>query len=647
MDRNSETTPAAGGRTRRDMLLGGAAFAAAAGLGAGPGAGQAMAQPAKPARPPHIVYILSDDQGWKDVGFQGSDIRTPNIDRLAEGGAKLGQFYVEPMCTPSRAAFLTGRYPMRYGLQTGVIPAGATYGLAQDEYLLPQALKAAGYRTAMVGKWHVGHGKPGMWPRQRGFDSFYGALVGEIDHFKHSSHGVRDWYRDNKVVKEEGYDTTLFGQEAAKIIAGHDKARPLFLYLAFTAPHTPYQAPKAWLDKYAHIADPNRRAYAAQVSAMDDQIGRVVAALEKRGMRDDTLIVFHSDNGGTRSAMFTGDTPVKGEIPPDNAPLRNGKGTLYEGGTRAAAVMNWPGRIPAGKVDGLAHVVDMLPTLAGLAGAPLAKSKPLDGVDIWPLVTGKAPSPPDRDRLQRRALPRRGPPGRLEAAGRRPAAGAGRAVRPGEGPVGDHQPRRRQPRDRRPAAGADRRAGAGSRAAAAAERDGARHLWRAADHPRPRIRRIRLNRPPDAFPADREAPMRLIPIWTLAAALLPLAAAMAQQPIFYPSKGQSAEKQAQDEAACRSWATQQTGINPNAPAAPPPKQAGGRVRGAAAGATAAAITGNDAGKGAAVGAVAGGTAQRGARRQGARQASAQQQQAGATHARAVGACMEGRGYAVR
>ena len=371
-------------RTRRDVLLGGAAFAAAA-----------MAGPVAAADPPrpHIVYIISDDQGWKDVGYHGADIKTPHIDALAAGGARLGQFYVEPMCTPTRAAFLTGRYPLRYGLQTGVIPSGGLYGLAQDEWLLPQALKAAGYRTAMVGKWHLGHAKTEMWPRQRGFDSFYGALVGEIDHFKHESHGVTDWYRDNALVHEDGYDTTLFGAEAVRVIGGHDPKTPLFLYLAFTAPHTPYQAPQAYLDRYAHIADPQRRAYAAQITAMDDEIGKVLAALETRGMRDDTLVVYHTDNGGTRSAIFAGESAVKGELPPDNTPLRDGKGTLYEGGTRAAAVLHWPGRIPAGERAGLAHIVDMLPTLAALAGAPLDKSKPLDGLDIWPHVAGKAPSP--------------------------------------------------------------------------------------------------------------------------------------------------------------------------------------------------------------------------------------------------------------
>ncbi|WP_199554713.1 arylsulfatase [Sandaracinobacteroides hominis] len=339
---------------------------------------------------PNIVYILADDLGWADLGHRGSDIRTPNIDKLAREGAQLEDFYVQPMCTPTRAALMTGRYPLRYGLQTAVIPAGGTYGLATDEYLLPQALSDVGYKTALVGKWHLGHYDTDFWPRQRGFQHFYGALIGEIDHFKHSSLGVVDWYRDNERLIEEGYDTELFGNEAVKLIGAHDKAVPLFLYLAFTAPHTPYQAPEAELAKYAHIQDPQRRAFAAMITAMDTQIGRVVAELEKRGMRDNTLIVFHSDNGGTRSKMFVGQEAVEGELPADNGPYREGKGTLFEGGVRVGAIANWKGRIKPAKLGGISHITDMLPTLAGLAGASLKNSKPLDGKDIWPLIAGGA-----------------------------------------------------------------------------------------------------------------------------------------------------------------------------------------------------------------------------------------------------------------
>ena len=344
---------------------------------------------------PNIIYVLADDLGNADVGFQGSDIHTPHLDALASGGTIILHFYAMPMCTPTRAAIMTGRYPFRYGLQTGVIFSGHRYGLPTDEYLLPQALHDVGYYTAIIGKWHLGHGDKKYWPRQRGFDYQYGPMLGELDYFTHQQHGVTDWYRDNRVVKEPGYITTLLGNAAVKLIEKHDFKQPLFLYLAFTAPHTPYQAPQKYLDRYQSILDPNRRAYAAMISAMDDEVGRVLSALEKKKVRGNTLIIFHSDNGGTRDAMFSGEGKVQGELPPSNGSLRGGKGTLYEGGTRVPAFVNWPGHIPAGTLaDGPMHVVDMYPTLAGLAGASLAKTKqPFDGLDLWPALSTKSASP--------------------------------------------------------------------------------------------------------------------------------------------------------------------------------------------------------------------------------------------------------------
>jgi arylsulfatase B len=343
---------------------------------------------------PNIVYIVADDQGWKDVGYHGSDIKTPNIDALAHGGARLEQFYVQPMCTPTRAALMTGRYPFRYGLQTLVIPTPSKYGLPTDERLLPQALKEAGYQTVMVGKWHLGHADRKYWPRQRGFDYHYGAMVGEIDYFTHSSGKVLDWFRDDKPVKEDGYVTQLLGKDAVAQIMKHDPKTPLFLYLAFTAPHSPYQAPQEYVDKYKSIADPTRRAYAAMITCMDDEIGKVVAALEKKKMRENTLIVFMSDNGGNRLTMLAGDADVsKLKLPADNGPYRGGKGMVYEGGTRVIALANWPGHIKPEEVKGVIHVVDMFPTLAALAGASAKKSKPLDGLNVWPTISEGKPSP--------------------------------------------------------------------------------------------------------------------------------------------------------------------------------------------------------------------------------------------------------------
>jgi arylsulfatase B len=345
---------------------------------------------------PNIVYIVADDLGWKDVGFNGAtDIKTPNLDTLAKAGARLEQFYAQPMCTPTRAALLTGRYPNRYGLQTIVIPSVSTYGLATDEWLLPQALKEAGYQTAIIGKWHLGHGERKYWPKQRGFDYQYGPLIGELDYFTHEEHGVLDWYRDNKPVKEEGYTTNLLGDDAVKYINQSTASPPFFLYLAFNAPHTPYQAPQEYIDRYKNIEDPTRRTYAGMVTCLDDQVGRVVDALDKKKLRDNTLIIFQSDNGGTRNAMFSGVMAdmSKIKIPCDNGPYREGKGTLYEGGTRVCALANWPGHIPAGiAVNEMIHVVDMYPTLAKLAGASTAKCKPLDGLDAWATISqGKPP----------------------------------------------------------------------------------------------------------------------------------------------------------------------------------------------------------------------------------------------------------------
>ena len=342
---------------------------------------------------PNILYIVSDDLGWKDVGFHGAtDLKTPNLDKLAAEGARLEQFYVQSMCTPTRAALMTGRYPMRYGLQTLVIPSKGTYGLATDERLLPEALKEEGYETAMVGKWHLGHTDRKYWPRQRGFDYHYGAVIGEIDYFTHDSHGVLDWQRDNKPVKEEGYVTQLLGKDAVKVIDGHDPKTPLFLYLAFTAPHAPYQAPKEYLDRYKNIENEARRAYAGMVTCMDDEIGKVLGALDKKKMRENTLIVWHSDNGGTTDARLAGEGHTA-KPPCDNGSLNGGKGSNYEGGTRVPALANWPGHIkPGTEIKDLIHVVDMFPTLVKLGGGDLGQGKPLDGLDILPVLAEGKPT---------------------------------------------------------------------------------------------------------------------------------------------------------------------------------------------------------------------------------------------------------------
>ena len=219
-------------------------------------------------------------------------------------------------------------------------------------------------------------------------------MIGELDYFTHEEHGVLDWYRDNEPVREKGYTTQLIGNDAVKLIEGHDTSKPLYLYLAFNAPHTPYQAPQEYIDRYKNIEDPTRRTYAGMVTCLDDEIGRVVAALDKKGIRDNTLILFHSDNGGTKNAMFAGVMAdmSKVRIPCDNGPFRDGKGSLFEGGTRVCALANWPGHIKAQAVDGLIHAVDIYPTLAALANASTSKCKPLDGVNVWDTIAQGKPS---------------------------------------------------------------------------------------------------------------------------------------------------------------------------------------------------------------------------------------------------------------
>ncbi len=354
----------------------------------------AAAAPAAAADKPHIVYLMPDDLGWHDVGYLGKEIRTPNIDRIADGAVRLNQFYVQPHSSQTRAALLTGRYPFRYGFQTLSLLPTSTYGLPTEERTLAQALKDAGYRTALVGKWQLGHARPEFLPNRRGFDSFYGTLAGGIDHFtKQGPRGLVDWRRNDKPIKESGYATTQFGKEAASVIAGHDASKPLFLFVSFTAPAAPLQAPREFLDRNAHLRDETRRTYAAMVSAVDDAIGGILSALDKKGMSDDTIVVFHSDNGGAVVHKYaTGDGDVERGAA-DNSPYRDGKGSLYEGGVRVPALLKWPKGVDGGVTTALMHVTDMYPTLLSLAGASLEQRKLLDGVNQWPAIKDHKLSP--------------------------------------------------------------------------------------------------------------------------------------------------------------------------------------------------------------------------------------------------------------
>jgi arylsulfatase A-like enzyme len=357
---------------------------------------------------PNIIFIMADDLGNADLGYRGSEIKSPNIDKLANEGVRLESFYGEPVCTPSRAALMTGRYPMRYGLQTLVIFPSHTYGLATDERTLPQALKEAGYSTLMTGKWHLGHADRKYWPQNRGFDYFYGNVMGEVEYFTHERGGVIDWQRNGKFIDQKGYYTQLIGDDAVKLIEKQDGKKPFFLYFASLAPHAPYQAPEDYVDRYKAFPDKQRRSYAGMITALDDQIGRIVAALDKKGLRDNTIILFSSDNGGATSGLFAqgaksnaerekeaGGIDQSAKAPASNAPFRGGKGSLHEGGVRVPAFVSWPGKLKPHVVNEPLHMVDVMPTLLALAGGKGSPDHPFDGRDMWKTIADGQPSPND------------------------------------------------------------------------------------------------------------------------------------------------------------------------------------------------------------------------------------------------------------
>lgn len=339
------------------------------------------AQGAEPAARPHIIYLLADDLGWEDVSYHGGNIKTPNIDRLAGEGVRLERFYVQSVCTPTRAALMTGRYPMRLGLQVGVVRPWAQYGLPLSEKTLPQKLTEVGYETFITGKWHLGHFRPEYLPTHRGFQHQYGHYNGAIDYNTHIRDGGLDWHRDDKALREEGYSTHLLASEAASIIEKHDASKPLFLYVPFNAVHAPHQVPERYTEAYRDLPEP-RRTYAGMVAAMDEGIGKILTALEQSKLCGNTLVIFHSDNGG----------PAPGEVT-SNGPLRAGKATLYEGGVRVPSIAWWPGKLSGGRtVAAPLHVSDWHATLLGLAGYE-EKDATLDGREAWAAIAQDAPSP--------------------------------------------------------------------------------------------------------------------------------------------------------------------------------------------------------------------------------------------------------------
>ncbi|MEZ5573820.1 MAG: arylsulfatase [Halioglobus sp.] len=369
---------------------------------------------------PNVIIILADDMGWGDVGFHGSDIATPNIDRLAATGVRLNQFYAQPTCSPTRASLMTGQAALRLGVLQP-IDKNLRGGLPLSLTTLPQYFHEAGYQTVMAGKWHLGHSNTAYLPNARGFEQSYGNLTGGVGYWDHIHGGGLDWHRNGKALREEGYTTHLIAAEAIRLIENRDTTRPLFLYTAFNAPHLPNEAPTDTIDEYSSIESTNRRVHAAMVDELDQAIGRILDAVKRAGMADNTLIWFMSDNGGLKPGAgppllesithrlttwfgkplpeFGGLEFVRSNIQDggsDNGPYRRGKGSVYQGGVLVPSVLYWPGRLPARQLEKRVTVQDVLPTLAQLADLPLKENQPLDGSSQWDAIySGYGSGTPD------------------------------------------------------------------------------------------------------------------------------------------------------------------------------------------------------------------------------------------------------------
>jgi arylsulfatase A-like enzyme len=334
------------------------------------------------AKKPNIVFIVGDDMGYADVGFHGcQDIPTPHLDALAKSSIRCTNGYVTgPYCSPTRAGLMTGRYQTRFGHEFNA--GGAGTGLPVTETMIAARLKAGGYATGLVGKWHLGSEEK-FHPNSRGFDDFFGFLGGAHDYFED-----RGILRGKQQIDEKEYLTDAFGREAVAFIE-KNKSQPFFLYLAFNAVHTPMQADDPRLMKFAHISDTKRRTYAAMMVAMDDAIGKVRKKLTDVGVAENTLVTFISDNGGPVMPGTTTNASI-------NKPLRSGKRTTLEGGIRVPYLVSWPGHLQPGVFDKPVIQLDLTATALTAAGAAIQPDWKLEGVDLVPHFSGaKAAAPHD------------------------------------------------------------------------------------------------------------------------------------------------------------------------------------------------------------------------------------------------------------
>lgn len=344
-------------------------------------------------RPPNVVIMLADDLGWGAVGYHSDWVQTPSIDRLAREGIELDRFYVAPMCSPTRAGLMTGRYPIRFGLARAVIPPYRNYGLLVEERTLPEALGEAGYkRRGIFGKWHLGHHHVKWHPLSRGFTHFEGHYNGAIDYFTLEREGERDWHVGFEPSEKEGYATDLIADAAVSFIREAAKGEaPYFCYVPFNAPHSPFQAKPEDIARYAKGRTATAEdKYRAMIWSMDRGIGRILKAIDESGEAENTQVWFMSDNGGV------------GKFKPNNQPLHGSKLTTFEGGVRVVACVRWPARWKGGrKVTNTMGYIDVLPTvLAGADVDPKAgelDGRDLDGVSLCRVLEGAGSNFTERD----------------------------------------------------------------------------------------------------------------------------------------------------------------------------------------------------------------------------------------------------------